>query len=127
MFFVKVKTYFSSAHNLRNYKGSCEMLHGHNWVVEASFKGSRLDETGMLFDFRRARKWLTEIIEELDHKYLNDLPQFKDINPTSENISKYIFVSLRDKLRAEQVSDVSVANITIWENERSAASYEEDE
>ncbi len=127
MFFVKVKTYFSSAHNLRNYKGSCEMLHGHNWVVEATFKGRRLDETGMLFDFRSARKWLYEVIEGLDHKYLNELPQFKDTNPTSENIARYIFVRLRDKLRKEQVLKVQVANITIWENERSAASYEEDD
>ena len=126
MFSVKVKAYFSSAHNLRGYQGSCEMLHGHNWIVEATFKGKRLDDTGMLFDFRRARNWLNEIMGELDHKYLNDLPPFKEINPTSENLAKYIFIRLRDTLRKEQMLKIFVANITIWENERSAASYEED-
>ncbi len=127
MFYIKVKGYFSSAHNLRNYQGSCENLHGHNWVVEVSFKGRNVDETGMLYDFREARKWLYEILEYLDHRYLNELPEFKDKNPTSELIAKYIYKQLKKKLRDQKALKISVDMVTVWENERSAAMYGEEE
>lgn len=127
MFYIKVKGYFSSAHNLRNYHGSCENLHGHNWVVEAVFKGKHLGQGGMLIDFREARGWLTEILDYLDHRYLNDLPPFKEINPTSENIACYIFKELDRRLKEKRVISVSVHLISVWENERSCAMYGEDE
>ncbi len=127
MFYIKVKGYFSSAHNLRNYEGSCENLHGHNWVVEVTLKGKRLDQTGMLFDFREAREYLSEILGYLDHRYLNDLPPFKEVNPTSENIARYIFKELERRLRERRIITVSVHLVSVWENERSCAMYGEDE
>jgi 6-pyruvoyltetrahydropterin/6-carboxytetrahydropterin synthase len=90
MFEIKVKATFSSAHNLRNYRGKCEHLHGHNWNVEAVFAYKSLDSDGMAIDFREAKSMLKDSIEDLDHSYLNDLSSFKKVNPTSENIAKFI-------------------------------------
>ena len=90
MFEVMVLGEFSSAHNLRGYKGKCEDLHGHNWKVELIAQNNALDATGMVVDFRELKAKLNNVLEELDHKYLNDIDYFKKVNPTSENIAKYI-------------------------------------
>ncbi len=127
MFYIKVKSFFSSAHNLRNYQGSCENLHGHNWIVEVTFKGKHLGESGMLLDFREARSWVNEILNYLDHRYLNDLPPFREINPTSENIARYIFKELEKRLKERRIIAVRVHLVSVWENERSCAMYGEDE
>jgi len=118
MYRLKVEGNFSSAHNLRGYKGKCEDLHGHNWRVEITVASSELDEIGMLLDFKYLKKELNAVLEELDHKYLNKLVQFKIINPTSENIAKYIY----DQLKA----GIPLLNsVTVWENSASSATYEE--
>ena len=80
---ISVESHFSAAHRLRGYKGKCENIHGHNWKVEITFSGQKLDKTGMLMDFTDAKKYLKVIMERLDHKDLNLLPSFKKINPTS--------------------------------------------
>lgn len=74
--------YFSSAHNLRGYKGKCEDLHGHNWKVVASLAKKKLDKTGMVLDFKDLKMKLNSVLETLDHKYLNDTPYFKKVNRT---------------------------------------------
>ncbi len=116
MYTVKVEASFSSAHNLRGYKGKCEDLHGHNWKVEAAVSGKKLDDIGMVMDFKYLKMKLNEVLEGLDHKYLNDIPYFKKINPTSENIAKYIY----DKLKPF-VQDLGL--VTVWESENSSATY----
>ena len=118
MFEIKVKADFSAAHNLRNYEGKCEKLHGHNWIAEASFRYEKLDENGLAVDFRIAKTALKNAIEELDHSYLNELGSFKKINPTSENIAKFIFDSIRKKIK-------DIYSVAVWENERSCAVYSE--
>ncbi|MFA6385031.1 MAG: 6-carboxytetrahydropterin synthase QueD [Candidatus Omnitrophota bacterium] len=118
MFSIKVEAGFSSAHNLREYKGKCEDLHGHNWKVEAVVRSEKLDPIGMVRDFKDFKTRLNLLLEELDHKYLNNLEPFKKINPTSENIAKYIYGRLK-----KQIPDLSL--ITVWENNTSAATYEE--
>jgi 6-pyruvoyltetrahydropterin/6-carboxytetrahydropterin synthase len=118
MFEIKVKSDFSAAHNLRNYEGKCEKLHGHNWIVEASFRYEKLDENGLAVDFRIAKAALKDAIEELDHSYLNELGTFKKTNPTSENIAKFIFDGVRKKNK-------NIKFISVWENERSCATYSE--
>ncbi len=117
MYSIKVESNFSSAHNLRGYRGKCEELHGHNWKVEAFLKSSRLDKAGMLVDFTIVKRHLSTVLEELDHKYLNNLPYFKKVNPTSENIAFYIYRKLRSR-------GVKVSSVTVWENATSAATYE---
>jgi len=116
MYEIKVKTTFSSAHNLRNYRGKCEHLHGHNWIVEAVFAYKSLDADGLAVDFRDVKLVLKDAVEELDHSYLNDHPYFKKANPTSENIARFIYG--RVKKRNSRVKSVSV-----WENENSCATY----
>jgi len=113
MYEIKVISEFSGAHNLRHYKGKCEDLHGHNWKIEVSVAGDKLDEAGMIVDFRELKAKLNKVLEILDHKLLNDLDFFKKINPTSENIAKYIY----DKL------DLKPAKVTVWETDASAATY----
>ncbi len=117
MYRVKIVKDFSSAHNLREYKGNCENLHGHNWKVEAFLKSETLNSLGMVEDFRDFKKHLKEILDELDHVYLNELEYFKVVNPTSENIAKYIY----DKLAVHYGEKVD--KIIVWENFDSAAEY----
>lgn len=118
MYNVKVEANFSSAHNLRGYKGKCEELHGHNWKIEVVASKDKLDKTGMALDFRYLKTKLNYVVEKLDHKYLNNLRYFKKVNPTSENIAKYIYDSIKPQV-------LSLKSVTVWENNTSSATYEE--
>lgn len=118
MYEIKIRTSFSAAHNLKYYKGSCEHLHGHNWVVESVFAYDRLDKIGMAIDFRIAKKTLRAITERLDHSYLNKSKYTRTINPTSENIAKFIYDHIRKKNK-------SIRSVSVWENENSCATYSE--
>jgi len=117
---ITVKSEFSSAHRLRHYKGKCEDLHGHNWRIEASFLSKKLDKRGMVLDFKIAKRKLNAVLEELDHRYLNDLSYFKKNNPTSENIARYIYDKLSSK---SKFRNLRVTKITVYETETSAATY----
>ena len=118
---LKVIDFFSAAHFLRNYRGKCENLHGHNWKVELEVKGNRLNEAGFVMDFKELKRILKEIVEELDHKLLNEKPPFNRINPSSENIAKYIFDMDKEQLPPH----VRISSVTVWESETSCASYSE--
>ena len=118
MFEIKVKADFSAAHNLRNYEGKCEKLHGHNWIVEAVFRYKKLDENGLAIDFRIAKEALKSAVESLDHSYLNELEFFEKTNPTSENIAKFIYDSMKKKIG-------DIYSVAVWENEKSCAVYSE--
>ena len=118
MYSIKVEDHFSSAHNLRGYKGKCEELHGHNWKVEIVVRRKDLDKIGMVLDFKFLKMQLKKALDKLDHKHLNRLPYFKKVNPTSEQIAKYLFDTLSRK-----ISELS--SVTVWESENSCAQYEE--
>lgn len=120
MYRVRVIKDFSSAHNLRGYEGNCENLHGHNWKVEAFLQGDTLDKTGMLVDFKILKKELKAIMDKLDHKYLNDIPPFDEVNPTSENLSRFIFTEL------VRTFGHLVYKVRVWENDDAAAEYFKD-
>jgi len=117
MYTIKIIDTFSSAHNLREYEGKCENLHGHNWKVELEVGKKALDKTGMVTDFRKLKQALSGVLEKLDHKYLNDLSYFKKHNPTSEIIAKYIYDCLSAKFDG-------LSRVTVWESDTSSASYE---
>jgi 6-pyruvoyltetrahydropterin/6-carboxytetrahydropterin synthase len=119
MFIIKVEGHFSSAHNLRGYKGKCEALHGHNWRVEAEVASSQLDKTGMVLDFKFLKMKLNKILEKLDHKHLNLMPYFKKVNPSSEHIARFIYQSLKSGIHGLRA-------VTVWENNTSSATYYED-
>tara|TARA_B100001287_G_scaffold70573_1_gene58228 strand:+ start:269 stop:622 length:354 start_codon:yes stop_codon:yes gene_type:complete len=115
---------FSSAHILNGHKGQCKQMHGHNWKVEVEVCGNKLDNIGMVIDFKDIKKSTNNIVDELDHEFLNDLEPFKDKNPTAENIAKYIYGRLNDILSPQ---DVYVKSIKLWETDRSAVKYSEQE
>ena len=117
MYKIKVLDEFSGAHNLRHYKGKCESLHGHNWKVEVSVYAARLDQKGMVMDFRDLKAGLRKVLAGLDHKYLNDVAYFRKKNPTSENMAEYIHAKLRVMLKTEKMK------VSVWETDSSCASY----
>ncbi|MDD3237253.1 MAG: 6-carboxytetrahydropterin synthase QueD [Candidatus Gastranaerophilales bacterium] len=116
MYELKVESSFSAAHHLLNYDGECENQHGHNWKVEAYISGDELNKSNLLIDFKILKKELNSILDILDHTDINELPQFKNSSPSSEIISKFIYVELKKII--PQVSKVSV-----WETQNSCASY----
>ena len=100
MFELSARGRFSAAHQLKGYPGACAEFHGHNWEVEVFVRGTVLDDTGILLDFRDLKSALNEVLEELDHVDLNSVAEFKRVNPTSEHLSRYIFRELGVKLAA---------------------------
>ena len=122
MYEIRVEGEFAAAHYLREYAGKCENLHGHNWKVEVRFRSVVLDKAGMLLDFKHAREILTGVIERLDHKYLNELAEFREANPTTENVARILYHTIS----AKTPEGVKVYSVTCWESERSGASYFEE-
>jgi len=122
MYEVAIEATFSAAHSLRNYRGKCEELHGHNWKVEVTVKSDDLDEIGMAIDFKILKERTGIVIEQLDHHHLNELSPFKQLNPSSENIARYLFDQLKKELREEKVR---LSRVTVWESEGSKAMYYE--
>ena len=120
MYELKIITEFSAAHNLRNFRGKCEALHGHNWKVEVVLSGKDLDESGVVLDFAEVKAATGEIMSEIDHRYLNDLPFFMENNPSSENIARYIFHRLREKMDNDRIR---IRRVTAWESQDACASY----
>ena len=120
MYELKIITEFSAAHNLRNFRGKCEALHGHNWKVEVVLSGKNLDESGVVLDFAEVKGATSEIMSEIDHRYLNDLPFFMENNPSSENIARYIFHRLQEKIDNDRVR---IRRVTAWESQDACASY----
>jgi len=108
MFELAVKSGFSAAHRLRGYRGKCASLHGHNWSVEVIMQAETLDKAGMVTDARRVKKIVRNFLEKnLDHTYLNELPFFKENNPTSENIARFIYQGLKKSL--PRIAEVRVS------------------
>ncbi|MDD5173588.1 MAG: 6-carboxytetrahydropterin synthase QueD [Candidatus Omnitrophica bacterium] len=118
MYEIKIKSNFSAAHNLRNYRGKCENLHGHNWNIEAIFEYKKLSKAGMAVDFKEAKDLLNSVLAKFDHSYLNETGVFKRLNPTSENMAKLIYDEVKKGNRY-------IASVSVWENENSCATYRE--
>jgi 6-pyruvoyltetrahydropterin/6-carboxytetrahydropterin synthase len=117
---VKIVSDFSAAHNLRNFRGKCENLHGHNWKVEVVLRGKQLDESGVLIDFREVKEAVRELLKELDHHYLNDLPFFREHNPSSENIARYLFERLAQRLNTD---NRWLYRVSAWESADACATF----
>ena len=120
MYELKVVSKFAAAHQLKMVTEKCENLHGHNWKVEAYISGKDVNASGVLIDFGEIKKQLSEIMDMLDHKFLNDIEWFKKSNPSSEVIAKYIADELQVRL-----SDplLSVSRVSVWESDDACATY----
>lgn len=120
MFELMIETHFSSAHQLRGYKGKCEKVHGHNWKVQVYVLAERLNEIDITIDFHDLKKITEEIVGQLDHSFLNEIFPFTEKNPSSENIAKWIYDSLRKRIDND---DISLSAVTVWESETASATY----
>jgi len=123
MYQLKIITNFSAAHQLRNYKGKCENLHGHNWKVEVYISSNTLNDIGLAIDFTDIKSLVNKILMEFDHKNLNDLPDFKKINPSSENIARVFYSHINKNLDQFNSADLRLDKITVWESDTACASY----
>lgn len=123
MYQISVELDFDAAHALRGYKGKCEALHGHRFVVVVKIKASKLNDIGIAYDFADLKKHVSEIIDKFDHAYLNEIPPFDKINPSSENIASTIYNELKPKLAG---SPVSLSVVEVWESPQSGAIYSPD-
>ncbi len=120
MFELKIITQFAAAHRLRNFQGKCEQLHGHNWKVEVFVRADQLDSAGLVRDFGEIKSVTREVLNGLDHQYLNELPPFQQENPSSEHIARYLFQQLSPLLNDESAR---VNKISVWESDTSCATY----
>ncbi len=120
MFEVSVQETFSAAHFLRGYKGKCERLHGHNYRVEITVSGEKLDSIGMVHDFVEIKRALRKLLERLDHYNLNDIPPFDDaVNTTAENLAFYFWTEMQKALG----DGVNVSQTRVWETDTAVATY----
>jgi len=122
MYEISVDETFAAAHNLRDYHGKCEDLHGHNYKVRVFMEGKHLDSTGLLYDFVHLKRVIQDVIRSLDHKYLNELAPFDKLNPSAENIARHIYDETAKHL-PNSPNGARIAGVTVWETDTSAATY----
>lgn len=124
---LTVRDTFAAAHALRNYCGKCENLHGHNFSVAAEVEGTTLaPDTGLLLDFGILKQGLKTLLEDLDHRVLNELAPFSTINPSSENLARHIFYGMKHWLETceeAQAQHVRLVSITVGETDKQCATY----
>jgi 6-pyruvoyltetrahydropterin/6-carboxytetrahydropterin synthase len=122
VFELKVISHLAAAHQLKDLAGPCERLHGHNWKVEVCVRGETLEQSGLLIDFKALKQATEQVIQEMDHRFLNELAPFRDRSPSSENIAQHVFRSLTRSLNGDRVK---VWSVTAWESETACATYTE--
>lgn len=119
-FTIRVEARFEAAHNLRQYKGKSEPLHGHSWKVEAKFQSEKLDHEDIALDYVQIEEHLRKLASRLDHRYINDIPPFNRLNPTSENVAKWFYGEL-DQSHIRQAT--KLIEVTVWEGPEAYVSY----
>jgi len=120
MYQLFVEEHFDAAHYLPNYHGKCEKLHGHRFKVVARFQATKLDETGLAYDFAQLKQYLKEVLAQFDHTCLNDVPPLDKIGPSSENIAATIYDALQTRFAR---SPVKLLNVEVWESPTTGVAY----
>jgi 6-pyruvoyltetrahydropterin/6-carboxytetrahydropterin synthase len=120
MFEVSVEKTFAAGHALRNYHGKCENVHGHNYRVLVTIQGQELDSIGLLVDFVEVKKLMSQVIDRLDHQFINDVEPFDILNPSAENMAKYFYDEISTGLGE---SPVRVGEVKVWETDTASATY----
>jgi 6-pyruvoyltetrahydropterin/6-carboxytetrahydropterin synthase len=127
MFEVSVELTFAAGHSLREYKGKCENVHGHNYRVRVTAEGPHLNKTGLIVDFVELKRQARAIADRLDHQFINDLEPFTILNPSAENMAKYFYDELAKTFPADNgVGPVRISEVIIWETDTSIARYRPD-
>ncbi len=122
MYRLTVKTGFAAAHNLINYQGDCENLHGHNWKIDVTVTARELDQAGLAIDFKVLKRETNAVLDQLDHKYVNQHPFFSSLSPSSENIARFLYHELTARLND---GNVTVEKVGVWESDNACAEYYE--
>jgi 6-pyruvoyltetrahydropterin/6-carboxytetrahydropterin synthase len=121
-FEVMIERNFSSAHQLRGYRGKCENLHGHNYKIEIYARGRELNQIGLLVDFVDLKQAADELVAYLDHKNLNELEPFvTEQNPSAENLARFCLEKLAAKLNDDRVE---IYKVRCFETPTSVAIYQ---
>lgn len=123
LYTLTVVTDFSASHIIPGHPGKCARLHGHNWKVEISVQSRALNSLGMAVDFADVKKIANSVIDELDHRHLNEIPPFDTLSPTAENVSAWLHQQLATLINTPQVT---VSAVTLWETDRSRVQYSEE-
>lgn len=123
MYELTIEVGFAAAHQLRGYKGKCENMHGHNWKIQINVTAERLNEIDIAIDFHDFKRIANDVVLPLDHTFLNDVFPFTEKNPSSENIAKWIYDSMKKRLNDD---NLRVSAVTVWESDTASASYYED-
>lgn len=124
MFEVTVEQTFAAAHALREYKGKCENVHGHNYRVQVTVEGEKLNRIGLLVDFVDLKRVVREVIGELDHQFINELEPFTVLNPSAENMAKYLYDEVNERLSLNDPdAPARISQIKVWETDTSIAVY----
>ena len=126
MFEISVEKSFAAGHALRGYRGKCENVHGHNYKVRVTLTGAQLDSIGLLYDFVDVKQILESIIDRLDHRFMNEIPPFTELNPSAENLARYFYEEMvRGLAEAGPAVPVRVGEVKIWETDVTTATYRE--
>lgn len=120
MYDIFIKTHFAGAHHLRDYPGSCEKPHGHNWKVKVTVRATELDKLGMGIDFKVLKKMVNSAVDQLDHCDLNEHPAFQDRNPSSEHIAAFLYDALHADLQSDRYK---LHCVEVWETDTSGLIY----
>ena len=121
MFEVIIEETFAAGHALRNYRGKCENVHGHNYRCQVTIQGGELDSIGLLVDFVELKKVVHSVLDRMDHQWLNEFPPFDVLNPSAENIAKYIYDEVNKGIGGQ--ADVRLGSVRLWETDTSSATY----
>jgi 6-pyruvoyltetrahydropterin/6-carboxytetrahydropterin synthase len=121
MFEVTIEETFAAGHALRNYGGKCENVHGHNYRAEVTLRGAELDAIGLLVDFVELKRVVHAVLDRMDHQWLNDFPPFDALNPSAENMARYIYDEVSAALMTKE--GVRVACVRLWETDTASAAY----
>ncbi len=120
MFEISVDYSFAAGHALRGYKGKCENVHGHNYKVRVNVGADKLNSIGLVMDFVDLRAAIKALAERLDHRFMNDIPPFDQLNPSAENLAKYFSEGLDAQVREH---GACVRSVTIWETDTTSATF----
>ena len=123
MFEVTIEETFAAGHALRNYRGKCENVHGHNYRCQVTLEGRELDSVGLLVDFVELKKVVHAVLDRLDHQWLNEFPPFDVLNPSAENMARYFYREISALLKARTGGRVCVKLVKLWETDTSTATY----
>ena len=119
MYYLSIETGFSAAHQIKGHEGSCKQLHGHNWKVRVEVGAEQLDDIGIAIDFQKLTGLTNQVLKKLDHQYINNVSPFDEMNPTAENLARYIYEQIVHKLP----DGIIMKQVCLWEGEKYCVRY----